>query len=250
MHAQGPAKTVYHHTAFWNKTEATEIFPNKWGVGGDFIFRTTNTMGSGSMFDRWHRTSFRPWVHYQIGPSSRLSFSPMGYFDTQEYVGKEADFNRPRYDEWRTTLGFFHHHYNLNKRLTHTFRHWGELRYRSLGSDDGFMFSRYRMRYRLRYVLNKPDYNTDGAIYAFAYNELMVSFGDNIVSNMFSQNRLAVGAGIRFLGAARVELRLQRRFRSRASGYEYDQAETLMLGIFIDQISRLGSRDMRVRYYD
>ncbi|MBX3102038.1 MAG: DUF2490 domain-containing protein [Bacteroidetes bacterium] len=250
VQGQVPQKVVYQHYAFWNKTEVNEIFPNKFGVGGDFIFRTTNTLGKGSPFDRWHRTSFRPWVHYQVSKNCRFSLSPLGYFATQEYVGKESDFSRPRYDEWRTTLGFFHHHYNLNKRLNHTFRHWYEFRYRSLGSEEGFTFSRYRMRYRLRYVLNRPDFNQDGALYVFGYNEIMINYGQEIVSNMFSQNRLAVGMGIRFLGAARVELRLQRRFRSRASGFEYDQADNIMIGIFIDQFSRLGSKDIPVRYHD
>jgi hypothetical protein len=69
---------------------------------------------------------------------------------------------------------------------------------------------------------------------------------------MFNQNRLYIGMGYRFLTAARVELRYVNRFRSRGgTGFEYDLDRGIMLGIYIDQLSLLGTKDiLKVRYFD
>jgi hypothetical protein len=112
-----------------------------------------------------------------------------------------------------------------------------ELRWRSPQQPDEMLFSRLRTRYRLRYVLNKPAFTSPGAIYLYAYEEIMVNFGSPIVYNMFAQNRLALGGGIRIGHALRLDMRMQRVLRSRATGYEYDQIDNLMVGVFIDRLA-------------
>lgn len=62
-----PRPTVYNHQTIWTKTEATQIFPNRIGVGMDYIHRFIDEMQSGDVFDRTHRISVRSWVHYQFG---------------------------------------------------------------------------------------------------------------------------------------------------------------------------------------
>jgi hypothetical protein len=106
-------KVTYNHRSFWSKTEVTEIFGNKFGVGFDFIYRANNELNQGSIFSRWHRFSYRPWIHYQHSKNFRVSLNPLSYFDTQEYFAKESDFNRRPYYELRTTLQIVHQHNNL-----------------------------------------------------------------------------------------------------------------------------------------
>jgi hypothetical protein len=82
-------------------------------------------------------------------------------------------------------------------------------------------------------------------------DEIGLNFGKN-VPYIFNQNRFYAGVGYRFLTAARVELRYVDRFRTRgATGYEYDLDRGVMLGIYIDQISLFGTKDiLKIRYFD
>lgn len=244
-------KTVFNHKAFWSKTEVTQIFDNNWGVGVDYIFRSNNELNQGSIFSNWHRHSVRPWIHYQFDKNLRVSISPLAYFGTQEYFAKPEDFDREPYHELRTTLQVLHHHKMWGERITHTFRHWFEFRYRNPFEDDYFSFTRYRMRYRLRFLINKDYYSERNTLYTYLSNEIMVNYGNNIVYNMFSQNRIQLALGYRFHPSSRIELRYMNRFRSRPSGFEYDNTQAVMLGIFIDQLSSLIGKEVRpVKFFD
>jgi len=246
------AKVNFPHAALWTKTEVTQIFENNWGVGTDVIFRGIDQFDQGHWFQSLHRFSFRPWVHRQFGSSLRISLSPIAYFYTEEYMGKEADLLREPYHELRTTLQVLHHHKMMGEKFTHTFRHWMEARYRSPElEDDFFAFFRYRIRYRLRYFILKDYYSEQGMLYTYVSNEVMVSYGSRIVSNMFSQNRIQVALGYRIHNSTRIELRWMNRYRSRPSGFEYDWTNALMVGIFVDQFSSLFKKDVRpVRFFD
>jgi hypothetical protein len=250
-HAQ-QQKVNYPHAALWTKSEVTQIFENNWGVGADVIFRSFNEFNEGHWFQSLHRFSFRPWVHRQFGSSLRVWLSPIAYFYTEEYLGKEEDLLREPYHEMRTTLQVLHHHKMMGEKFTHTFRHWMEARYRSpFDEDEFFAFFRYRIRYRLRYLILKDYYSEKGMLYTYVSNEVMVSYGSRIVSNMFSQNRIQVALGYRVHNSTRLELRYVHRYRSRPSGFEYDETNILMLGLFVDQFSSLFKKDVRpVRFFD
>jgi hypothetical protein len=245
-------KVVFLHKGFWLNSEVTEIFENKWGVGGDFIFRSNNEMNQGSIFKRWHRFSLRPWVHYRFSPHLRVSFSPVGYFITNEYIGKKADYNRQPYDELRTTFQVSHQYKMMGERFTHTFRHRFEIRYRRpFEKENFFIFTRYGLQYRLSFLINKPYYWQKNVWYTYISNDIMINYGSRVVYNMFSQNRTQVALGFRFHRSSRIELGYMNRFRSRSSGFEYDNTEALHLGIFIDQFSSLFGKDVKpVKFSD
>jgi len=239
-HAQD--KVTYPHSVFWTKTEINEIFKNKFGVGVDFVYRRKNEQNQGSMFDVRQRESFRPWVHYQFSPYARFSFSPIGYMYTHEYVANEEDLLREPYHELRTTFQFFHHHKQLKGKLMHTWRYRYEMRWQEIaGSTDYRYFNRFRFRYRIRYVINGNDFYANNTFYLAISDEIGLNFGKNVYLNTFNQNRLYIGAGMRFFNGARVELRYVNRIRTRgATGYEFDNGQGFMVGIYIDQISVLG----------
>lgn len=244
-------KVTFPHQSFWSKFEGTEIFSNNFGVGADIIYRSNNTLNQGSIFDSWHRFSIRPWLHYQFDRNLRVSLSPIAYFGTQEYFAQESDFDREPYRELRTTFQVLHHHKMMGERFTHTFRHWFEVRYRNPFEDESFTFTRYRLRYRLRYLINRDYYSEKGVLYTYATNEVMVNYGQNIVYNMFSQNRVQVAIGYRIHNSTRIELRYMNRYRSRPTGFEYDNTQAIFLGIFVDQVSKLFKEDVRpVKFFD
>ena len=200
------------------------------------------------MFSAPLRESIRPWFHYQFSPYARLSISPIGYMNTNEYVGKPEDFDRPSYHEYRTTFQFFHHIKQLNGRVMHTWRYRYELRWQEIpGTEDYRYLSRFRFRYRVRVGINKEDFYEDGIVYAAISNEFGFNLGKNVVMNTFNQNRLYIGVGYRFLNAARVEFRYVDRFRTRgATGFEFDHGRGLMIGLYVDQISFLGLKGDKV----
>jgi hypothetical protein len=247
-----PLKITHPHVAFWSKTEIAEIFENKWGIGTDVIFRSNSTYTNFQPFAKPHRFSFRPWAHYQPSKEIRLSISPIAYFWTDEYIANEGDLGRSPYHELRTTFQIVHHHKMMGEKFTHTFRHWYEVRYRNPFSvDDFFGFTRYRVRYRLRYLINKDYYSEKGLIYTYISNEVMVNYGQNIVFNMFSQNRIQLAAGYRINNATRIELRYMNRYRSRPVGNVFDNTHAIFFGLFVDQLSNLLKKDVRpVRYFD
>jgi hypothetical protein len=235
-------KTIYNHQEFWSKIELNEIFANKLGVGLDFVFRSKSELDNGNIFSSRLRESIRPWLHYQVGPNARLSFSPVGYMMTHDYIGKPADYLRPPYHEIRSTLQFFHHQKQLQGKLMHTWRYRYELRFQENPLNESYrQFNRFRFRYRIRYVINGNDFYANNTFYAAVSDEIGINFGENVVLNMFNQNRFYAGVGVRFMNAARVEVRYINRFRTRGTGFEYDHGQGIMIGLYIDQVSGLKS---------
>jgi hypothetical protein len=260
MRGQAPSqKTIYNHQTFWFKSEVTEIFPNadrsvkhNWGTGGDVFFRTRSGYDNPSPLADFLRFSLRPWVHHQFSPYARLSVSPIGYFRSSDPESKASDMLRPTYTELRTTLQFFNHIKSSNGKWMHTWRYRQEFRWQDRNNTGDYSFTnRFRVRYRIRYLVNSSDFYKDKTLYLALNNEIAVNYGKNVVMNPFSQNRLYAGIGYRFLNAARVELRYVNQFLQKGSGFEYDSLQGPMLTLYIDQLSKLGSRDIpHVRFYD
>jgi hypothetical protein len=246
-------KTTYKHLVFWNKTELTEIFDNRWGLGADFVFRSKSGLHDNNMFSERLRESFRPWVNYQFSDYARFSFSPIGYMRTHEYLGKESDLLREPYTELRTTFQFFHHTKQLNGKIMHTWRYRYELRWQNAFTDDLRFFTRFRIRYRIRYMLNSNDFYQNKTIYAAISNEIGLNIGKNVLYNTFNQNRLYVGLGIRVKNTLRVELRYVNRYRTRGTtGLEFDRGQGIMLGVYFDGIRNFGkeSDTHKIQYTD
>lgn len=247
-------KQIFPHAVFWSKVEINDFLANgRWGWGVDGIVRRKNEEGRGSMFDAPNRESVRPWVHRQFGRNARLSVSPLGYMHTTEYVGVPEDRLRDPYHELRTTLQFQHHHKQLDGRLMHTWRYRYELRWQERPGVDDYRYSnRFRVRYRARYMLNGSDFYRNHTAYLLASNEIGINMGREVVLNTFNQNRVYAGVGMRFATAARAELRYVDRFRTRgATGYQFDHGRGVMLTVYVDELRRLGSKDIpQVRFVD
>lgn len=244
-------KTVYPHTVFWHKTEINSFVNDKWGYGVDWVYRRKNEMNEGSMFKAPLRNSFRPWINYQFSKTARLSLSPIGYMYTNEYVGKPEDHDRLPFEEWRSTLQFFHHTRSANGRWMHTWRYRYELRWQENPNTEEYrFFTRFRFRYRLRFLINSDNFYDNNTFYAAVSNEFGLNMGKTVVYNIFNQNRLYVGLGYRMLNALRVEVRYVDRFRTRgATGFEYDHDKGLMIGFYVDEWRALGrSSKQTVRY--
>ena len=241
------------HHVFWNKNEFTQIFDDKnYGVGIDVIHRRGSNIHTNSPFEIPFRSSVRPWFHWQFGPDARLSFSPISLHTTRPYRAYEEDYWSPSNYELRNTLQFFHHQKQLDGRLMHTWRYRLAFRHRKVeNQEDWVNFARFRMRYRIRYMLNAPDFYTQRVLYTAASAEVGLNMGKPVVQNTFNQNRIYVGIGYRFLNAMRVELRYVDRVRSRSNGFEFDHGRGVMIALNIDQITYVGKRYTQpIKYAD
>lgn len=246
-------KVFYDHFVFWNKNEFTQIFENsKFGTGIDLIHRRGSSVHSNSPFEVPLRSSIRPWIHYQFGPDARLSVSPFSYHTTSPYRAIEEDYLSPSNYEFRNTIQFFHHLKQLDGRVMHTWRYRLAFRYRKTdGIDDWSTTARFRFRYRIRYMLNAPDFYTQRVLYLAGSAEIGLNMGKSVVFNTFNQNRIYAGIGLRFLNAMRVELRYVDRVRARGSGFQFDHARGIMIALNIDQISYVGKRYTQpIKYAD
>jgi hypothetical protein len=77
-----------------------------------------------------------------------------------------------------------------------------------------------------------------GEAYAVAYDELFVSFGRNVRSNVFDQNRLFAGAGYRLRSTLGVEAGYLNHLVLRANGTDVERNHTLVVGIFSEAALR------------
>lgn len=248
------SKVVHPTQTLWSKLEINDFGENgKWGYGLDVVIRRKNEFGTGSIAMSPMRESIRPWINYQFSPYARLSISPLGYMNTNEYVAVPADLLREPYHEFRSTIQFFNHIKQAKGKIMHTWRYRYELRWQERPGEDAYRYTnRFRFRYRIRYILNTNDFYENKTVYLMASNEVGINIGRNVVWNTFNQNRLYLGAGVRFLTAVRGELRYVDRFRTRgATGYEFDLDRGLMVCLYVDMLRRVGSKDIpTVRFVD
>ena len=247
-------KIIYPHNAFWSKIELNQLDNQaKWGLGLDFVYRRKSSILTDNMFALPLRESLRPWIHYQFSEYARFSLSPLGYMNTNEYIGKPEDFDREPFYELRTTFQFFHHIKQWNGRLMHTWRYRYELRWQEQpGEEDLRFFTRFRFRYRLRCMLNSTNFYDDKTLYLAGSNEFGLNLGRNVTLNTFNQNRLYLGIGYRFLNVVRAELRYIERFRTRGSNAaEFDKDRGFMIAVSFDSMIGIGKeKDYKVKYTD
>lgn len=116
------------------------------------------------------------------------------------------------------------HRYKLEQRWIGTFSN------NQLNQNDGWLYTN-RLRYLLR--VQKPIHlsmaKTQTKLYAAAYNEIFIGFGNNVQQNVFDQNRLAIMLGYAFNKHIRIEggyfnhtLQLARRIKQQ-NVFQYNQ---------------------------
>jgi hypothetical protein len=175
------------------------------------------------------------------------------YVRTNEYVSTPEDYDRLPYEEYRITLQFFHHFKHGNGRLMHTWRYRQELRIQERPVEEHYrVTNRHRFYYRLRCVLTGNHFYRNNTRYAFGANELHMNIGVNDLPVSFSQNRMSLGMGIRVLNSVRIEAMYFDRLRSnRGQLNVFDRAQGMMFGLYIDQITSIGRKDIDpVRFVD
>jgi len=222
--------TKYYIADFFNDS-------TRWAWELDVVYRRQSELGEADFWQHPLRYSLRFWIAYQFTKMTRVSFNPIGLFNSAPRFSQETDLDRPFERELRTTLQI--NNYANYKRFNFTHRLRFEGRWRDIDNPDGPDFNfRVRYRIRLRVPLNTDYFYKNNTLYTTNYHEMHVEMGPNYGTNFLSQNRNFFGLGYRFWDWTRVELGYLLQFNPRANNYQVDMSQGFMFYIFIDILSR------------
>jgi hypothetical protein len=211
----------------------------------DVVQRRQSGFGNNNIFENPLRFSIRPYIGYQFNPYWSVMVNPVGYFVSDDRLGKIEDtYNPLRERELRTTAEILNYSY-INKKgkqwinLTHRYRF--ESRWRDI--DDvrgrGTQWNyRFRYRIRLRVPLNGKHFYDNNVLYAVNYHELHLENGPNFGSNHLSQNRNFAGLGYRFWDFVRVDVGYLHQYNWRGNGVDLDMSRGPMFYLIFDYLSK------------
>ncbi|MCH8546227.1 MAG: DUF2490 domain-containing protein [Cryomorphaceae bacterium] len=218
----------------------------KWVWELDVVYRRQSELGQTDFWSNPLRMSVRPWIAYQFTKLTRLSFNPIGMFNSTPRYPLEGALNNPLERELRTTLQInnyaFYGRFNFTHRLRFESRWRGidNSNWTSEGSSLNRAAHNYRFRYRMRtrIPLNTDYFYTNKTWYISQYSEIHVEFGNDYGTNYFSQNRNFIGIGYRFWDWARIELGYLHQYNTRGNNVQIDLSRGPMFYLFMDILSR------------
>ncbi len=104
-------------------------------------------------------------------------------------------------------------------------RLWTEFRFFQQ-DDHSYKYNNIRVRYRF-----EGQYILSSLLSLFAYDEIFINLGSNIVNNTFDQNRYALGIQITPVKNITFEVSYINWFQQRPSGFEYYQRNIIRLAL-------------------
>lgn len=222
--------TKYYIADFFNDS-------TKWAWELDVVYRRQSELGEPDFWRHPLRFSTRLWIAYQVNKLTRISFNPIGLFNSAPRFPLDSDLDRPFERELRTTLQI--NNYANYGRFNFTHRLRLESRWRGIDTDDGATQNwRIRYRLRLRVPLNTDYFYKNNTLYTSMYSEMHVEFGKNYGTNYLSQNRNFVGLGFRVWDWTRIELGYLYQLNTRSNNRQIDRSQGPMFYIFMDILSR------------
>ncbi len=214
----------YHHNVTWGRLALADTINGKlrWEL---FIQQRRQNREPGSLnaLQALQFVGYQPWLHYQHSPSTRVSLSPISYFDSHLLIVESLDEFKPSFREWRVAV-------RLDQRQTYRYfttltRYTIERRWRDLGHNNVFL-PNWRIRYLLQ--LEKPLKANwiKKPLSIVVSNETFVQFGRAVKGNpnVFDQNRLYAGFTYSLSRNVKTSLGYMYWFQQRPSGKEFDHS--------------------------
>ncbi|MFN3639283.1 MAG: DUF2490 domain-containing protein [Flavobacterium sp.] len=200
-------RQYFQNRIMYTKYTVSDFFgeDTKWAWELDVVYRRQSELNQSDFWSEPLRMSVRPWIAYQATKLTRISFNPIGLFNSAPRYSQESAFDNDLERELRTTLQINHYAYAGRFNFTHRLRF--ESRWRGIDLPDGPV-QNFRVRYRMRtrIPLNTDYFYTNNTLYLSQYSEMHVEFGKNYGTNYLSQNRNYIGLGYRFWDWTRIEL--------------------------------------------
>lgn len=224
--AQSPRIVRDNANAWFNLNGEVELAP-RWFVDYDLSLRRHGPV------ERWQQLLPRGAVRYQLNPGVRLSWG-YAFAETWPYGELPVAFRFPEHRMWEQLQTG---HAVGRVGVTHRYR----LEQRWLGRvalEDGeervqnwVRTNRIRYRVLATIPLQGPTAD-DGEFYATAGDELFVSWGANVQSNVFDQNRVIASLGFRISRQLRLEAGYIEQLLAKANGRDLERNHTLTMAVF------------------
>ena len=211
LYAQSP-RQYYHISSAWTDLNFSGKITGKlsWqlenqnrrqDMQGDYNPSTT----SGNPYQNLNQHIFRPWLHYQLNPSIRFSFLPLGWIGSIRFKdGVPSTFfselRIPPQIMLTQQLGKL----RIDHRLRYEFRwigHNQSVDEKSFiyGGDFSTTTHKERFRYQIKGSMPiRKEKIEDKTWYLQASNELFLNIGEQVANiNLLDQNRALIGLGYR-----------------------------------------------------
>jgi hypothetical protein len=207
--------------AYFNQTRLSE----KWGLWGDFHFRTTE-----HFVKEPSKGIIRLGLMYYFNDDLKFTngYAFINHFPEEGH----ANVSMPEHRIWHQIQ--LHNKYGKVRTMQ-----WVRLeeRFRRKIRNDNELADGYRFDERVRYnfFLNVPLSKKGIApqtISALLNNEVMINLSKNNVYNVFEQNRLFVGLGYNFNSHANLQLGYMNVYQQLAAGNKFKNMNTIRIFFF------------------
>lgn len=227
----------YHHNVFCTRLALADTINHRTKLELFFQKRTQSTAEEpGNPFKSNHLNSIWFWINVNVGKSSKISFSPFGYFENYALNAKPLDEDRPPVREYRISLRFTN---ELNGRIANFINRYSlEYRMRDL-QHNGLYKTNFRARYMAR--LEKPVFNIFSRKKPVTFelsDEVFLQFGKAVQHNpnVFDQNRLYLGFQYEILKNVKTTIGYIYNIQERASGEEFDKSNMIWTILTFDNL--------------
>lgn len=222
------------HGVFWGRLILADTINSKlkWEL---YLQKRTQSAGTGDIFAVPHFFSIWPWLSYKLNGNTKISISPVGYFDSEVFFNSLDDV-KPGVKEWRSSIRLENEQklswFNYSNRYS------VEYRMRDLAYNGNYQ-PNWRLRYQAK--LEKPLLNVFSKhkpLSIFVSEEIFIQFGKAVANNpnIFDQNRINIGAGYEIFKNIKFSASYLNIIQERISGKEIDHAHALWLVLNFENI--------------
>lgn len=220
-------RTTYTNFNSWYLLGAEVGINDRWSANLDVQERRSGPIRQAQAF------FIRPSLNYALGPAAKLGFG-VARSELYQYGEVPIAYQAP---EWRVFEQL-----QLAQgigRLAITHRYRAEQRWlgrRGADTSDHRIASWLqsgRARYQVKGLLPMHGERVEvGNGYLTAYDEVFVSYGRNVVGNVFDQNRASVGIGWRYAKEWRSEVGFLQQTSLKPNGKDLEQNSTLTFALY------------------
>lgn len=229
------AQKTYNHGIFWGRLVLADTINSKlkWEV---FLQKRTQDAGSGNIFSASHFLSIWPWLSYSLAKNTRLSISPIGYFNSHLFYNDQSEVKNEGVKEYRISLRAENE--QKSKLFNYSNRYSLEYRMRDLKYNGDYQ-PNWRIRYQLKFEKPLPHVLSDHKpLSVFVSDEIFVQFGEAVKNNpnVFDQNRINIGCAYELVRNIKLSASYLNIKQSRISGKEFDNANALWIIVTFDNL--------------
>ncbi len=229
------AQTNYNHTIVWGRLVLTDTINKRLRWEVLVQHRRQSGLDQQNPVQSPQITAYWPWLHYTLSPTTKISLTPISYFENWTLIGTAKDEAKVGTREIRLAARIDQEQ-KLGK-FTLLNRYGVERRWRDLANNNVFQ-PNWRVRYMVR--LERPIRASwlKVPLSVVVSDEVMVQFGYAVkgTPNIFDQNRLYGGVNVGLSRNIKASLGYIYWIQERSSGTEFDYSNVLWGVLTFDNV--------------